>query len=289
MKEYKIITDSASDLPIEFVEEHDLTVLPLQFHFGDETYNDYPDEREMKKEEYFKRLRNGEFPKTSLVNAASFFKAFEEVIKEGKDVLVITVSGVLSGTHNSALIAIDEALSLYPDAKIEIVDSKSGSLGEGLVVKQAINFKKEKMPLSEAKEKLDEFVYHVGHSMIFETLEFLKAGGRIGSVTYHVGSVLRIKPIISADDEGQLKQRSLAFGRKKSISAAIKRAVDGYDKEFGDEIFISHGDCLEEVTIIKEEIIKQTGAKVWVQMMGPVIGTHGGPGTIAIFYPAKER
>ena len=289
MKEYKIIADSASDLPNEFVKKNNLIVLPLKFHFNEETYNDFPDESEMTKKDYFKRLRQGEFPKTSQVNSSEFYKAYEKVLKEDKDILVITVSGALSGTYNSAVVAKEEILKKYPNGKIEIIDSKSGSLGEGLVVNEAIKFKELKMPLEVAAEKLNEYVYHVAHALIFDTLDFLKAGGRIGSVVYHVGSRLRFKPIISADNEGKLKLRTSTFGRKKSINSAIKRVVKGYDSQYGKEIYISHGDCLEEATIMKEAIEEQTNAKVVLHMMGPVIGTHGGPGAIAVFYPAKER
>lgn len=289
MKEYKIITDSASDLPIEFVNKHGLTVLPLKFHFDEETYLDLPDSSEMKKEEYFRRLSEGEFSKTSQVTPDEYFKAFEKILKENKDILVIALSNALSGTYNSALVAKEKALKLYPNSKIEIVDSKSGSSGVALVVNEALKLKEANVPLLEAYEKLDKFVYHVAHAITFDSLIYLKKGGRIGTVAYLLGSKLGIRPIVSADNEGKLGVKTKTFGRKKSLQSVIKRTVRGYDKNYGDEIYISHGNCLEEATIVKNAIIEQTNAKVTLFMMGPVIGSHGGPGTIAVFYPAKER
>lgn len=289
MKEYQIITDSASDLPIEFVEKHNIIVLPLKFHFGEETYLDLPDSSEMPKEEYFKRLSAGEFSKTSQVTSYEYLKVFKEILKEDKDILVITLSSALSGTYDSALVAKKEALKKFSNSKIEIVDSKSGSSGVALVVNKAIKLKALNESLLAASKKLNEFVYHVAHAITFNTLDFLKQGGRIGAVAYILGSKLKIRPIVAADNEGKLKVRTNAFGRKRSINSVIKRTVRGYDENYGDEIYISHGDCLEEATIVKEAIEEQINAKVTLFMMGPVIGSHGGPGTIAVFYPAKER
>lgn len=290
MSNYIIITDSASDLPAEYAINHNIVVLPLKFHFGEETYNNYLDFREMSQEVFYQRLRDGEFPQTSQVNVDQYKNAYVDILQQDKDILVITLSQELSGTYNSAVMAKEEVLKDYPGRKILIVNSKSGSLGQGMVVNEAVKLKEAKVELDEAFNKLEDYVYHVGHAFTMADLIYLKKGGRIGSVVYHLGSKLNIKPIISADNDGKLKLRTQAFGRKKSLNSIIKRVVSSFDSKYGNQIYISHGDALEEALYVKEGILSSIEAEIGIiNIMGPVIGTHGGPGTIAVFYPAKER
>lgn len=159
-----------------------------------------------------------------------------------------------------------------------------------MIVDRAVKLKNEGLSIDENFEKLQKFRYHVAHLFTHDDLIYLKEGGRIGSIVYRLGATLRIKPIITADDEGKLRLRHNAFGRKKSISMLTKRVIQTFDSNYGDEIFISHADSLEEATKVKEELEANLDAKVTIMhMMGPVIGSHGGPGTIAIFYPVEKR
>ncbi len=287
---YVIVSDSACDLPFSYVEKHNITILPLKFYFGDKKYYNYLNFPDISGEEFFDRLRKKEFAKTSQVNIDEFKVEFEKILKEEKDILVVTLSSGLSGTHNSAEIARGEMLEKYPNRKILIVDSLGGSLGEGMVVDKAVKLKNEGLSIEENHKALEEFRFHVAHLFTHDDLIYLKEGGRIGSIAYHIGATLRIKPIITADNDGKLKLRHNAFGRKKSINMLIKRTINTFDKTYGDEIFISHADSIDEATKVKEELEANLDAKVTiVHMMGPVIGAHGGPGTIAVFYPIKER
>lgn len=290
MKNYQIMTDSASDLTPEYVEKNNVTVLPLKFYFGEEEYINYLDYRDMSAKEIYDRLRNREIPKTSQVNIDQFKEGYEKILKAGQDILVITLSSGISGTYNSAKIASKEMLEKYPERKIHVVDSKSASLGVGLVVNKAVKLRDEDVLIDDAFKKLEDFVPHVANVFTVEDLIYLREGGRIGAVVYRIGATLRIKPILAADDNGEIKLRTNAFGRKKSLNALVKRVVSTYEPKYGEEIFLSHGDCLEDAMYVKNAIEKELNLTIdLINVMGPVTGTHGGPGILAVFYPVENR
>lgn len=290
MKNYQIMTDSASDLTPEYVENNNVTVLSLKFYFGEEEYTNYLDYRDMSAKEFYDRLREKEIPKTSQVNIEQFKEGYEKILKEGRDILVVTLSSGISGTYNSAKVAKEEMLEKYPERKIEIVDSKSASLGVGLVVNKAVTLKDAGVSIDEAFKEIEAFVPHVANIFTVEDLIYLRDGGRIGGIVYRIGATLRIKPILAADDDGEIKLRTNSFGRKKSLNAIVKRVVTTYEPKYGKEIFLSHGDCLEDATYVKNALEKELDVKIdLVNVMGPVTGTHGGPGILAVFYPVENR
>ncbi|NLN50371.1 MAG: DegV family protein [Acholeplasmataceae bacterium] len=290
MSEYVILTDSASDLPDKYAVSNNLVVLPLKFYFNSQEYYNYLDFSQMSAKEFYQMLRENNYAKTSQVNVADFKKAFTEILKEGKDIVAVLLSSGLSGTFNSAEVAKEEVLKKFPDRQIYLVDSKTGSLGEGLVVNEAVQFKKAGKTCEETYRHLKQFKYHVASLFTHDDLTHLKKGGRIGIFTYWLGTALRIKPIITADNEGKLNPRTKVLGRKKSLRNLAERVIETYDSNFGNTIYISHADCEEEALQVKTEIENRLNLKVsLVHMMGPVIGAHGGPGTVAVFYPVKER
>ncbi|MGI6781907.1 MAG: DegV family protein [Acholeplasmataceae bacterium] len=289
-RDFMILVDSACDLPHEYAEKHNLKVLSLKFYLDDKEYLNTLDFSSMSAEEFYGRLRNGEHAKTAQVNSSQFYHGFKEILEQGFDVLAILLSANMSGTYNSANIAKQELLEDYPDRNIILINLISGSLGTGLIVDEAIRLKQEGKDIFEIEDYLNDFKYHVMHIFTHDDLSHLMAGGRLGKLSYWIGTALRIKPIISADDDGRLKPRHKVFGRKKSLKILLDRIVELYDPSYSKKIFIGHCDCLEETTKFVEELESRLNTKVTlVHMIGPVIGAHGGPGTIAAFFTAKSR
>lgn len=290
MKNYQIMTDSASDLTPEYVEKNNVTVLSLKYYFGDEEYTNYLDYRDLSAKKFYDKLREKEIPKTSQVNIEQFKAGYEKILKEGKDILVVTLSSGISGTYNSAKMAKKEMLEKYPERKIFVVDSKSASLGVGLIVNKAVKLRDAGISIEEAFKEVEEFVPHVANVFTVDDLTYLRDGGRISGIVYLLGTTLRIKPILAASDEGEIKLRTNSFGRRKSLNSLVKRVVTTYEPNYGKEIFISHGDCLEDAIYVKNAIEKELNLEIdLINVMGPVTGTHGGPGILAVFYPVESR
>ena len=287
---YVIVTDSASDLPNEYAIKHNLTVLPLKFSCGEDYLDNTLDFKSMSPETFYQRLRDGEHAKTAQVNVEEFYQSFKKILENDQDILAILISTNLSGTFNSANIAKEQLKEEFPNRKIVLVNSISGSLGIGLLVDEAIRLKEEGKSLEENEAYLNTFKHHVMCIFTHEDLSHLQAGGRISKFSFWLGSALKIKPIISADDNGDLKPRNKVLGRKKSLKVLQDRVVDLYDPTYSKKIFISHGDCIEETNKFVQELEERLNTNVdLVHMMGPVIGAHGGPGTIAVFFTTKER
>lgn len=289
-RDFIIVADSACDLPHEYAEKNNLKVLSLKFYLDEKEYLNTLDFASMPAEEFYGRLRNGEHAKTAQVNSQEFYEAFKEILESGRDVLAILISAALSGTFNSANIAKQQLQEEYPDRNIILVDSISGSLGAGLVVEEAVEWKAKGKDIFQIEKHLNKFKHHVVHIFTHDDLSHLKAGGRMGTLLYWVGTALRIKPIISADDDGKLKLRHKVIGRKKSLRILLDRIVEFFDPSISDKMVIGHCDCLEETNQFVYELETRIKRKVTlVHMIGPVIGAHGGPGTIAAFFTAKAR
>lgn len=289
-RDFVIVADSSCDLPCEYAEKHNITILPLKFYLGGKEYLNTLDFASMPIEEFYNRLREGEHAKTAQVNVGEFYQAFKHILKEGKDILVILLSANMSGTFNSANIAKQQLLEEFPNSKIILINSISGSLGTGLLIDEALRLKNEGKNIFEIEEHLNKLKYHVMCIFTHDDLSHLQAGGRIGKFSFWLGTALRIKPIISADDNGELKPRHKVLGRKRSLKVLLDRVIELYDSSYCEKIFISHGDALEETLEFVSELERRLNQKVYmIHQIGPVIGAHGGPGTIAAFFTAKAR
>lgn len=289
MKDYVIVTDSASDLPFEVAKENALEIVSLKFNLKGKEYSNDLSFTSMSAKDFYQHLRDGEAAKTTQVNVDQFISVYKKIIETGKDVLLITLSSGLSGTHNSARLAKEIVLQDYPNSNIVIVDSLGGSLGEGLVVIEAIKQKEAGKTIFENESHLNEFKMHVINVFTLEDLTHLSLGGRISKFSFWLGTALRIKPIISADNNGNLQPKTKVLGRKKSINMLVDHVVSTYNGSYAKDIYITHADCLEEAEKVAQMIEDKLHVKPIIHMMGTVIGSHGGPGTIAIFYTGDKR
>ena len=287
MSEYKIITDSGCDLPKEMLSKLSVQAVPLIVNFRGEALEDSVDEGI---KEIYAGLRDGEAATTSAVNPDRWMEEMEGVLAEGQDVLVIVFSSGLSTTYQSAVIAAGELKEKYPDRKILVVDSLAASLGQGLLVWYACKKKDEGLSVEELATWVEENKLHLCHWFTVDDLMYLKRGGRISAATALVGTMLKIKPVLHMDDEGHLINMSKARGRKAAIDALAEKAVElgaNYDNS---TMFICHGDCIEDAEYLAKLAKEKCGAKeVFIGYTGAVIGSHSGPGTLALFFMGDHR
>lgn len=290
MNDYVIMTDSSCDLPAKMADDMGLSVLPLSVYIEDKTYINYLDEREIAFSEIYAKLRTKCPAKTSAVNMNDFLGPMEEILKAGKDLLYIGFSSGLSGTYNAGAAAAQEMAEKYPERKIYAVDSLCASMGQGLLVYHAWQHKQNGETIEQVRDWVIDNRLHLCHYFTIDDLMFLKRGGRVSGATAVVGSMLSIKPIMHVDNDGHLIKIGTARGRKASIRALADGAAKlGVDLE-NQVIFISHGDCLEEAEYLAGIMRERFHVKdVVISYVGPVIGAHSGPGTIALFFLGTER
>lgn len=287
MSEYKIITDSGCDLPKQWLSKLDVQTVPLIVNYKGEALEDSVD-GEIRS--IYAGLRAGEAASTSAINPSRWEALMEPVLVQGQDLLVISFSSGLSTTYQSAVIAANELQEKYPERKIIVVDSLSASLGQGLLVWYACQKKAEGLSLAELAAWLEENRHHLCHWFTVDDLMYLKRGGRISATTALVGTMLKIKPVLHMDDEGHLINMFKARGRKASIEALADKAVElgaGYDNS---TMFICHGDCIEDAQYLEQLAREKCGVKdVLIGYTGAVIGSHSGPGTLALFFMGQKR
>ena len=290
MNDYVLLTDSSADLTDALVKELGVEVLPLSFTMRNKTYRNWPDNREIDPKDFYRQLREGEMATTSAVNVSDFTETIEPHLKEGRDVLVVAFSSGLSATCHSAQIAAQELSEQYPERKVYVVDSLCASLGQGLLVWYAARERDRGHSIEEVRDWLEDHKLNVCHQFTVDDLYFLKRGGRISAATAVVGSMLQIKPVLHVDNEGHL----INIGKVRGRQAALKALVDRMEETALDSgsltVFISHGDCLEDAQTVADMVKKRFGVEdVYINYVGPVIGAHSGPGTVALFYAGTER
>lgn len=284
-----IFTDSCCDLPRSFVEENNIQVMHLRVNIQG---RDIPDDLgiSIESKNFYDLIRQGEMPTTSQVNVNTFEDNFRKYIKEGYSIIYIGFSSALSGCVNSARIAKENIEEEISNADITIIDTKSASLGLGLIVYNAVNMLKAGKEKSEIVNWIEDNKLKVNHWFTVNDLYHLKRGGRLSGTVAAVGTILSIKPVMHIDDEGRLIPASKVKGRKKSIKVLKEILVDKIACPEEQTIFISHGDCIEDAEYLKELILNEVKVKeVIINNVGPVIGSHTGPGILALFFMGSNR
>lgn len=283
----KLVTDSGCDLSIELVKENNIDIACLELHLEEQTISDDLGQT-LPYDKFYKILREGGNSKTSQVNINAFEEIFEGNIRQGNEIIYIGLSAALSGTFNSAHVAKNNVLEQYPEAKIAIIDSKSASVGEGLLVYLAHKQIEEGKSFEEVVHWIEEHKLKIIHSVMVEDLKFLQRGGRLSSTAATIGSLLQLKPIIAINDEGKLEVKTKVKGRKKSLRYLVSNMEEHITNL--EIVFIAHGDCYEEALRIKEMILDTSNVKeVIINSIGTVIGSHVGPDTIVITFVGKKR
>ena len=287
MSQYQIITDSGCDLPKDKLEQLGVTLVPLTVNFRGENLDDSVDEGI---KTLYDGFRTGEAATTSAINPSRWAAAMEPVLQEGKDILVITFSSGLSTTYQSAVIAANELLENYPQRQIKVVDSLCASLGQGLLVWYACQKQSQGLSLSDLAVWLEENRMRLCHWFTVDDLMYLKRGGRVSATTALLGTMLNIKPVLHMDNEGHLINMSKTRGRKAAIDALAAKALQLGLPGRNELMYICHGDCLEDAEYLAKKLKETTEVKeVFIGYTGAVIGSHSGPGTLAVFFLGSER
>lgn len=287
MDEYQIITDFGCDLPLHIAEEQNIEVIPMEVFIESE---EPKKGSEVDVYEFYQKLREKKVAKTSAVSIDAFVTAFTAHLEKGEDIVYVALSSGLSGTFSAANIAAGELREKFPERNIYIVDSRSGSIGEGLIAYFAALKKAEGATAEEVASYAQEAAYQLCSWFTVDDLFFLKRGGRLSAATAIVGSLFMIKPILHASEEGKLIPGSKARGRRGAIEAladAVERlAVNPAEQIIG----ISHSDCLKDALDLETMLREKWDIKdVIISEIGPVIGAHCGPGTLAIFFIGTEK
>ena len=289
MMDTVLLIDSCSDLPRSYVDENAIPFVSLVCNFKDREYKD-DFGKSISYKEFFDAVRNGEMPSTAQVNVYEYTEIFKKYATEGKSVIYLGFSSALSGSLNSAYLARDMVMEEIKDADITIVDSKSASLGEGLLAYNANEMLKAGASKDEVVSWLETNKLKVNHWFTVDDLGHLRRGGRLSGTAAFLGTLLDIKPVLKVDDEGRLIPISKVKGRKKSIKTLFEMLQENITAPEEQVIAISHGDCIEDAEYLKEMILKEYNVKdVIINHVGPVIGAHTGPGVVALFFFGYKR
>ena len=288
MSEYIIMTDSTVDLPKEYlIEELQVPYIPLSYIMDGVTYEDMSG---LSGKEFFDKIRAGSLPTTSQVNPEQAKKALEPYVKEEKDILFIGFSSALSGTFNSIRMAAEELMEEYPERKIITVDSLCACLGEGLLVYKAVQLKRAGKSLEEVAKWTEENKLHICHNVAIDDLNHLHRGGRVSKTAAIMGTMIQIKPIIHMNDNGELQVIGKQRGRKKALQHIVNMAVEQSKGWENDIIMITHGDCEEDAQYVAKLVREKMGIKnILINYIGSVIGSHTGPGVVAVFCMGEKR
>lgn len=290
MKDFLIYTDSCADFSAEKVEELGLDILPLKFTVDGTEYANWPDGREMGFKEFYAKLRAGGKSSTSQVNTTEFIDKFRPLLSEGKDILYLGFSSGLSGTVGSAMVAAEELNAEFSDARLVVVDTLAASLGQGLLIWHACQLKKQGKTIDETAKWVEDNKLNLAHWFTVDDLNFLKRGGRVSGAAALFGTMLNIKPVLHVDNDGHLIAMEKVRGRKQSLVALVDHMEKTALNPGEQTIFISHGDCLEEAEQVAQMVRDRFGTKdIYINFVGPVIGSHSGPGTMALFWLGTER
>ena len=290
MCKFRLLTDSTADLPASLVEELDLQVYPMAFVLEEKAYRDYPDGRELDIHAFYESLRHGKMSSSSQINQQQMVDWVSPFLENGEDVLYLAFSSGLSGAYQSARLAQEDLRERFPDRTFTVVDSLCASMGEGLLAYYAATMRQQGCTLEETAAWLEENKLKLCHWFTVDDLHHLKRGGRVSPATAVVGTMLNIKPVLHVDDDGHLIPMEKVRGRRQSLEALVRHMKETIENPEEQMIFISHGDCPQDAEYVAGRIRETMTVKdIRIHTIGPVIGTHSGPGTVAVFFLGSHR
>ena len=287
MRDFIVTVNSTVDMPKEWLKERNVPVIPLKYTIDGETYADMEG---LSAKEFFAKLREGKMSVTSQVNPDEAKEMLEVFVKEGKDILHLGFSSGLSGTYNSMRIAAEELSEEYSDTKIIVIDTLCACMGEGLLLHKVLQLKEEGKTLDEIAKWVEENKLHICHNVTVDDLNHLHRGGRVSKATAVLGTMVQIKPIIHVDNDGKLQVIGKERGRKRSLNKIVDRAVEQAKGWENDLVMVTHGDCIEDAEYVAGLVREKMGVdNILINNIGTVIGSHTGPGVVAVFSMGEKR
>ena len=293
MSEFILSCCSTADMPLEFFQTRNVQLICFHFTMDGTEYADDLGQS-IPFDEFYQRIADGAEPTTSQVNVQQYIEFFESFLKEGKDILHIVFSSGLSGSYNSACIARDTLAEQYPDNKIYLVDSLAASSGYGLLVDTAADMRDSGKTAEEIVAWLEENKLNLHHWFFSTDLTSYIRGGRVSPVAGFFGTMLKICPLLNVNDEGKLIPRQKCRGKSKAIDEIVAQMVAHAEGglDYSGKYFISNSACLADAEAVAsrvEETFKNLNGKVMINNIGTVIGSHTGPGTVALFFYGDKR
>ncbi len=283
---YFITTDATCDFPKQLSFEN-FKIIPMSYIIDD---IEYGIDKELSGKEFYDLVRNGALPTTSLITTYTATEFFRPILEAGNDILHICFSSALSSTYQSVTIAVEELQKEFPNRKIYLVDSKCASSGEALLVYYALKARDNGLNIDDNYKQTEERRDHLCHYFTPNDLFHLMRGGRVSRTAAIAGSLLKIKPMLYVNIDGKLSTIDKVKGRKKALTELVNHMLDKMILEDNEIIFISHADCVEDATFVKEKITEKTGIQnIVLEYIGPVIGSHAGQGTVALFFLGKDK
>lgn len=290
---YQLTCCSTADMPLEYFKAKGISFVCFHFNMDNHEYLDDLGQS-VAFSDFYQRIAAGSMPTTSQVNVEEFLELFEPILQKGQDILHISFSSGLSGSYNSACIARNELAEKYPDRQIRIVDSLGASSGYGLIVDTAWSMRESGMPLLQLFNWLEDNKLRMHHWFFSTDLTHYKRGGRISPAAATFGNILNICPLMNMNDKGELIPRKKIRGKKMVIAEIVKmmesHAENGTD--YSEKCFISNSACIEDARQVAEQVeaaFPHLNGKVVINSVGTVIGSHTGPGTVALFFWGDKR
>ena len=287
MSSFTIMVDSSCDLPLEYIQEHSIEVMPMPF-FLDGTAHNMGYWQEISGKDYYSALRRGSVAKTSQISPGLFETVFTEYAKQGKGLLYTTLSSGLSATYQSAEMVLREIKASYPECDIHLIDSINATAGHGLLTVLAANKRAEGMTAGEAAAWLEQKKHSCFSLFTVDDLMYLHRGGRLSKLSAVAGSVLGVKPVLNIAPDGTLKLKDKVRGRQVALKTLINQLQRSLNPDTAlDTIIITHTDCLEDAQMFAEMVKAAVNVRqVVIMLMGPVIGAHVGPGALTLLFEA---
>lgn len=284
---FAITTDNNSDLPIAYLKEHNVGLMSLSYTVDGQTYDAH---HPMADEVFYARMREGAMPTTAQVNPEEARRVLEQALETQDAVLHIAFSSGLSGSCQSARIAAMELQEQYPEKQIVVVDSLAASLGQGLLVHYAVQMRDAGQSFQQTVDWCMDNRLHIVHLFTVDDLYHLYRGGRVSKATAIVGSMLNMKPVLHVDDAGKLVAVGKVRGRKRALDDLVRRMTEQIGTYDNQTFFISHGDCLADAEYVRDQVRAKLGIpECLIHFVGPAIGAHSGPGTVALFFLGAQR
>ena len=289
MSKYRIMTEATVDLPQSIVEEYGIVVIAMDCRMDDKIYMVDPTGKELDPVYFYERMRQGSVATTSLINAFTFMEYFEEQFKAGYDVIYFAVTSALT-SRVAANHAMEDLQEKYPDRRLIVVDTLCASLGMGLLVYHAAKKQREGMGMDALAKWAEENKLKVCHWFTVEDLKYLLRSGRVSAASAFVGTALNIKPVLQVDNAGALVPLVKVQGRRRSLKTLVENMEKTFVPEGNECVFIGHADCPEDAEYVKNLVEERLGVKNFViSYIGPIIGAHSGPGTVALFHFGAHR
>lgn len=290
MSNYIYITDSTVDMPHDLAEKLGIEIIPYVFTLDGREYYNYLDWREIGMKKFYDTLREGKTGSTTMITQFRYIETWEPHLQAGKDIVYVCLSSQLSKSYEQSQLAAAEMREKYPERKIFTIDSKGASLGLGLLAYYAAKARDEGKTAQEVADYVESLIPKLNHWVMADDLHHLKRGGRVSGTAAFVGTLLNVKPILHVDKIGKLKPMTKQRGRTKALEYLVEQMTTHKMSPPDQPVYISHSDAPDLAAQLKELIIAKHGAREFViNEIGPVIGAHTGPGTIAMFFIGNER